>query len=103
MLKKQGVDGLKSETLNKKGKGLQHAREFFDADFQVLNDGAKCLTLQFAFMHRDHHACLVALTHINRMAAALAPKDEPQSLGNANQVLCSGRGSFGVTQESQSV
>jgi hypothetical protein len=35
---------------------------------------------------------LVVLAHINRMASALAPKRETQSFGNANQVLCSGRG-----------
>jgi hypothetical protein len=57
---------------------------FFNADFQVLDNCAQRFALQFASVHRNHHAGLVAVSHINCVAASLTPKHETQPLGNAN-------------------
>jgi len=53
-------------------------------------------------MHRDDHARLVTLAHVNRMAAALTPKHEAQSLATRTKSFAVAAGNFGVTQESQS-
>src|SRR4029077_14144659 len=55
----------------KESKELQHSPEFLDTDFQVLNDGPQCLAFEFSLVHRDNHARLVSLTHINCVAASL--------------------------------
>ena len=49
--------------------------------------GAQSLRLQVAAVHGNYNSCLVAGSHINGMAAALPPKHETQTLGDARQLL----------------
>lgn len=41
-------------------------------------------------MHRDYHTSLVALTDVDRVTAALSPKNEAQALGHTDYVFCRG-------------
>ena len=43
---------------------LQQICKLFDADPQILDDSAQSLTLQFALMHGDHYAGIVASPNI---------------------------------------
>ena len=60
---------------------LKQAREFLDAQLEVVNDTAQSLSLDGnAAVHRDHNSCMISRTHVDCMTTCLSSELKPQAL-----------------------